>query len=174
MGRVMNDIPTKDGFLRANDGAAMVEFAFMMPLLLVFIFGVEEYGRLFLAQSTLERATYAAARCGGVSGAPSTTTPSPICPDLTTITSFANTQLWGIVSSSAVTFTPQISNSGSTFTTVNSACVANTNATGYSTAYVTVRASYPFSFIVNIPALVNSGSSTSVTLQATSIYPAQC
>jgi Flp pilus assembly protein TadG len=148
----MKDVPTKIGFSRATDGAAMVEFAFMLPLLLVFIFGVEEYGRLFLAQSTLDRATYVAARCGAVN--------QTSCPDAGSIRTFANGQLWGIINSGSVTFTPTVPSCPTT--------------PGLSTANVVVTASYPFSFIVNIPALVNAGSSTSMTLSASATYPMQC
>ena len=53
-------------FRSATDGAVLAEMAVIVPLLLALVFGVEEYGRLFLAQTILQRATYAAARCGAV------------------------------------------------------------------------------------------------------------
>jgi hypothetical protein len=47
-------------------GAVAIEYAFVLPALLLFLLGILECGRLFWSYTTLYRATEAAARCGAI------------------------------------------------------------------------------------------------------------
>ena len=151
---------TKPPFWVATDGAVMVEAALILPLLLALVFGVEEYGRLYLAQSTLQRAAYAASRCGAVNDV--TNPDYPTCPDAGSINSYAQTQLWGLLDSASVTFTPVVG-----------VCSTMTAGT-LSTATVAVTATYTFNFLVNLNGLVNSTGNSTIPLSATAEYPLQC
>jgi Flp pilus assembly protein TadG len=156
------DHPTKPAFWSATDGSVLVEAAFVIPLLLVFVFGVEEYGRLFLAQSALQRAAYAAARCAAVYDA--TTSPSGSgthCADAGSTNTYAGGQLLGLLNSASVTFTVTLP-------------ATPPSCSGISPAAVTVNANYTFNYIVNLPALLSrSGGSTTVPLVASASYPVQ-
>jgi Flp pilus assembly protein TadG len=153
--------PTKPAFSSATDGSVLVEAALVIPLLLAFVFGVEEYGRLFLSQTALQRAAYVAARCGAVYDPNLAATATTTCSDASSTQAYAKGQLWGLLNSTSVTFTPTFSSTCST--------------AGISSASVTVTASYPFSFIVNLPALLSSsGSSPSLSLTASAKYTVQC
>jgi Flp pilus assembly protein TadG len=154
--------PTKPAFSSATDGSVLVEAALVIPLLLAFVFGVEEYGRLFLSQSALQRAAYAAARCAAVFDATASPPGSATyCPDAGNTNTRAGGQLLGLLNSASVTFTV-------TFPATTPSC------TGLSPAAVTVNASYTFNYIVNLPALLSgSGGSTTVPLTASATYPVQ-
>ena len=52
---------------RNCDGVDAIEFALVFPVLLLFLFGCVEFGRLFWTQSELQFAVEAAARCVTVS-----------------------------------------------------------------------------------------------------------
>lgn len=52
-------------------GAAMVEFALILPILLVLIFGIIDFGFLFNAQVSLTQATREGVRLGAIGEAPS-------------------------------------------------------------------------------------------------------
>lgn len=56
-------------FAGDRGGATAVEFAFLLPPLLFFLFGVMELGRLFFTQSSLQYAVSQAARCRAVGAA---------------------------------------------------------------------------------------------------------
>lgn len=51
---------------RARDGAAAVEFAMVLPLLLLVLFGIMELGRVMWTQSALNFAVQEASRCMAV------------------------------------------------------------------------------------------------------------
>ena len=51
---------------RAQSGAAAVELALVLPVFLLFIFGITEVGRAIWIQTSLQYAVEAAARCGVV------------------------------------------------------------------------------------------------------------
>ncbi len=51
-------------FLRAQDGVTAIEFAFIAPIVLLFIFGTLEFAWMFFAENVLENAANAAARTG--------------------------------------------------------------------------------------------------------------
>ncbi len=56
-------------------GAAMVEFAIILPLLLVFVFGIIEFGLLLYNQQVITNASREGARYGIVSRTPRRTAP---------------------------------------------------------------------------------------------------
>lgn len=61
---------------RACDAAMGVEAAFVLPVLLLFVFGIVECGRAFWTQSSLQYAVTAAARCAAVSPSKCSNVPS--------------------------------------------------------------------------------------------------
>jgi Flp pilus assembly protein TadG len=125
-------------------GAAAVEAAIAIPILLVLIFGVIEVGFMFWTQVSLNFAVEQAARCGAVSQPTSTTcgTNSPA-----TIKSYAVAQAVGIPNLTAANFTVYTNNAA--------ACGSG----------VQVSASYDFTSVVStlVP--------YSLTISATSCYP---
>jgi Flp pilus assembly protein TadG len=52
--------PVSSRFWRSHSGTAVVEFAFVLPILLLLVFGVAEFGRALMTSNVL----YAAAREG--------------------------------------------------------------------------------------------------------------
>lgn len=82
-----------------RDGTVAIEFGFVLPLLLLFTFGIIDFGRLLWMKTTLTRATQAAARYGAVCNPASVT-----CTDIAT---FAKLQAWGMgdITSGAFTVT---------------------------------------------------------------------
>ncbi len=79
-----------------NRGSIAVEYALLLPALLLFVIGIMEVGRLLWTQTTLERAVEAAARCGAVD--------SVTCADAPATADYAVTQAFGLkVESSAFT-----------------------------------------------------------------------
>ena len=53
-------------FVRCRSGAAAVEAAFVLPVLLLLLLGILELGRVFQAQSSLNFAVQETARCASV------------------------------------------------------------------------------------------------------------
>lgn len=51
---------------RSTDASVAVEFGLLLPMVLVFLIGIIEAGRLVWTQSTLDYAVSEAARCGAV------------------------------------------------------------------------------------------------------------
>jgi len=77
-------------------GAVAIEYAFVLPALLLFMLGIFESGRLFWTYTTLYRAVEAAARCGAVN--------TTLCATTSQIQSYAVTQAYGLtVTASAFT-----------------------------------------------------------------------
>ena len=70
-------------FAREQNGSTLVEFAIVIPLLLLFVMGVFEFGRLGYSQAMAQKATELAARIATVRPA--------ICPDVPTVFSPAPT-----------------------------------------------------------------------------------
>jgi Flp pilus assembly protein TadG len=75
-------------------GTVAVEYALLLPALLLFILGIAECGRLFWAYTTLYRATQAAARCGAVNAS--------ICATASQIQNYAVTQAYGLTVDASV------------------------------------------------------------------------
>ncbi|SCB24179.1 TadE/TadG family type IV pilus assembly protein [Rhizobium hainanense] len=53
-------------FWRSHEGASAVEFAMVMPLFLLMLFGIMEFGRLFWTSHALHETAIATARCMGI------------------------------------------------------------------------------------------------------------
>jgi len=81
---------------RSHDGATAIEMAFLLPIFLAMLLGIEEFGRALWTQTALQFAVEAASRCAAVNpGA---------CPN---VPAYAASQVFGIsVPSSAFTYTP--------------------------------------------------------------------
>lgn len=70
--------------LSAREGAALVEAALVLPVLLMVLFGLVEYGRMAWTANALNYAVQEAARCGRVR--------PDICGDATAIAAYARRQ----------------------------------------------------------------------------------
>jgi Flp pilus assembly protein TadG len=55
-------------FIRRNHGQSVVEFALVLPLLLLLVFGITEFGRAWLTQNVLTSAAREGARLAVVTG----------------------------------------------------------------------------------------------------------
>jgi Flp pilus assembly protein TadG len=131
-----------------------VEYAILLPALLLFVLGIMESGRLFWTYSTLYRATEAAARCGAVG------TPAygafVGCDTPALVESYAATQAYGL------NLSPSIFTVSS-----NAATCVIAGIYGYQ-----VTASLPFTLV--IPFLnvgTQSGSLNILTLTPSACYP---
>ena len=69
-------------------GSASVEFAIVVPILLTLIFGIEEIGRLFWTQGTLEFAVTQAARCAAIN--------TTLCGSAAEVETFASSKALGM------------------------------------------------------------------------------
>ena len=86
-----------DRLWRSRSGATAIEMAFLLPVFLGFLLGIEEFGRALWTQTALQYAVEAAARCAAVS-------PSECTPD---VPSYAAGQAFGMsIPSSSFTYTP--------------------------------------------------------------------
>lgn len=76
-------------------GNVAIEFAIVLPALLMLVLGIVDFGRFFWTYTTLTRATEAAARCGAVNNA-------VVCADLPT---YAASEAWGLTGATPSMFT---------------------------------------------------------------------
>ncbi len=139
-------------------GAAAVEFALLLPLLLLLVFGIIDFGRALNAQITLTQAAREGARLAALGDS-----------NVVSGTQTAATGLSPV--SVGVSSCPAGTTSGATCTTVTT-CPANA-ATGVSAV---VQASYSFSFITPIKAIASMfGASfgSTMTLTATGVMPCE-
>lgn len=82
---------------RSQRGSVAVEYAFILPALLLFVFGIMDTGRLLWTHATLNRAAQAAARCAAI---------DPVnCGTAAQIKSYAVAQAFGL-NIDATAFTP--------------------------------------------------------------------
>ena len=132
----------------ARRGATAVEMAFLLPVFLLFLLGICEFGRALWTQTALQFAVEAAARCAAVS--PSLcTAPGGSTMD---VPAYAASQAFGMsIPSTDFTYTP------------NATCGVGSGVSGAGGAEV--DASYPFDALV--PQLVP----VNVTLSAKSCHP---
>lgn len=132
-------------------GAAAVEFALLLPLLLLIVFGIIDFGRALNAQITLTQAAREGARVAALGG--------------TT----------GQIQARATAAAPGLS---PVTVTVVSACPANSGAAGLNG---TVQVNYTFSFLTPIGPIAalfgggggGSGFSSPRTLTATGVMPCE-
>jgi Flp pilus assembly protein TadG len=128
---------------RARGGATAVEMAFLLPVFMLFLLGICEFGRALWTQTALQFAVEAAARCAAVS------------PSLCTAAGGSTMDVPGYAASQAFGMT--IPSSAFTYTQ-NAVC-------GVGTGGSQVTASYLFDAVV--PALVP----VNITLSAKSCHP---
>ena len=69
-------------------GAVAIEFAIIVPALLLFVLGIMDTGRLLWTYTTVYRASEAAARCFAIL--------APTCTTAVAAQSYAVTQAWGL------------------------------------------------------------------------------
>ena len=142
----------RHGFLarcwRARSGATAIEMAFLLPVFVLFLLGIEELGRVLWTQTALQFAVEKAARCAMVNPFRCT------APGGTTfdVPSYAASQVFGMtVPSSTFTYSP------------NTICGVASSTTGSGGAQVTAR----YAFRPVVPQLVP----VNVTLTAKSCHP---
>jgi hypothetical protein len=116
-GRVPRQWPA---ILSRSDGTAAVELAILMPVFLLFLLGIVEFGRLMWTQAALQFAVEAAARCYAIDTA---------CTSVGATEAYASQQVFGLTVDSSAFLARQ---------------GAGTSCGGYE---VQVR-DYSFSFIV--------------------------
>ena len=118
------------GFWNCSNGSAIVEFAIILPMILLLIFGVYDFGRLFWIQSTLQFAAEQTARYAMAQPAAVTNCASA---GLLTV---LDSNLAGVDPATVTvnfTFTPAVPNTPPAPNTAPAACQ--------------VTATYPFSFL---------------------------
>jgi Flp pilus assembly protein TadG len=141
--------------LRSGRGTTAIETAILLPLMLAFLLGIEELGRLLWTQSILQYACETAARCA-VIGANNTSAPcdSGGTPSQTSVQNYASGKAFSLsVQPSAFTFV-----SGGT---------CGTTSSGATVTGTLVTATYTFQPLV--PGLVPG---LAITLNAKSCIPA--
>jgi Flp pilus assembly protein TadG len=74
-------------------GSTAVEFAVVLPVLLMFVLGLIDFGRLLWSNATLAHAVAEASRCGAVN--------TSVCGTTALIQSYAAAQAWGLALTSA-------------------------------------------------------------------------
>lgn len=94
-------------FLRARDGATAVEFALVVPMFLMLVFGAIEFGRLLWTKEALQETAIAGARCVAI--AQGSTTSSPCASGGTTAYIQTVAKAWGLT---LATITPSTPTSG--------------------------------------------------------------
>ena len=70
-------------------GAVAIEYAIVLPVLLLFLLGIMDVGRLLWTYSTLHRATDSAARCAAIQAAS--------CATVGKTQNFAVAEAWGLL-----------------------------------------------------------------------------
>ena len=131
-------------FIFGRRGAAAIEYAIVLPVLLLFVLGVMDTGRLLWTYVTIYRATEAAARCAAIAAA---------VPTAVNCTTAGQTQTYAVTAAWGLTIPT------SAFTVSNPACGMQVHAT------------YVFQFVIPwFPALGEAPPGTA-TLTATVCYP---
>ncbi len=96
-------------FIFHRGGSAAIEYAIVLPVLLLFVLGIMDAGRLLWTYVTLYRASEAAARCAAINAAS--------CSTFSKTRSYAVTAAWGLTITT------------SAFTVSNPACGIQVHAT---------------------------------------------
>jgi Flp pilus assembly protein TadG len=114
---------------RRDDGAAAVEMAIVLPLLMVLVFGIIDFGRMLNAQMTVTAAAREGARWEAIGGP-----------------ALAGTSVATRVNTAAAGLTPVVT-----------AVVQTCTPTSAMTANAEVRVTHTFTFITPIGGLTGSG-----------------
>ena len=97
-GRTPHTRPSARSAPRGAGGSLAVEYAIVLPALLMFLLGLIDTGRLLWTYTTLSRAVAAGSRCASVD--------TIDCPTASAVKSYAAGQAWGLgLASSAFTVT---------------------------------------------------------------------
>jgi Flp pilus assembly protein TadG len=133
-------------YLKREEGAAAVEFALLLPLLMLILFGIIEFGLILYNQEVITNASREGARFGIVIGSPR--------PD--------DTLIRGVVTS-------YLTNAG--LTVCDASCVQVTGAQGASGSDLTVSLTYPYTFLLvpNFAAYFTVSLSDTLNLSATTL-----
>ncbi len=110
-------------FIFGRRGAAAIEYAIVLPVLLLLVLGIMDIGRLLWTYATIYRASEAAARCAAIAAA---------VPAVMTCSTSARTQAYAVAAAWGLTINT------SAFTVSNPACGMQ------------VDASYNFNFVVPV------------------------
>ena len=124
---------------RASGGATAVEMAFLLPVFLLFMLGIEEFGRALWLQTSLQFAVEAAARCAAVS------------PSLCTAPGGSTTDVPAYTASQVFAFTLP----SSTFTYTPNATCGAPSSTGGGAQVETTSPGYLFRPAVDLSGLVS-------------------
>jgi len=132
-------------YLKREDGAAAVEFAILLPILIVILFGTIEFGLILYDQEVITNASREGARYGIVIGSPRPTT----------------SQIQNVVNT-------YLTNSG---LNAGNATTKVTGAQGTSGSNLTVSVSFPYTymvlpnFVAGLGSNINLGATTVMTLE---------
>lgn len=132
-------------FIFRRSGTAAIEYAIVLPVLLLFVLGIIDTGRLLWTYVTIYRATEAAARCAAIAAAVPTAT---LCTTSGQTQAYAVDAAWGLTTINASAFT--VSNPG---------------------CGMQVHASYDFQFVIPWFPQFGGSSPGAMTLEATVCYP---
>jgi Flp pilus assembly protein TadG len=87
-------------WLCRRDGSVLVEYGMVLPVLLLFLLGMLDTGRLLWTYTTLNRAVELSARCGAVD--------TTRCSTTTAVRNVAVTEAWGLqITAAAFTATAE-------------------------------------------------------------------
>jgi Flp pilus assembly protein TadG len=135
-------------------GAAAVEFALLLPLLLLIVFGLIDFGRALNAQVTLTQAAREGAR-------------------LDALGSYTSSQICTRVVTAATGLNLTCSN-----VTITAMCPSSSSSSGVGSGDGVVQVSYPFTFVTPLGAIARlagggSGSFSGLTLTAQGDMPCE-
>ena len=129
-----------------QNGAAMVEFAIVLPLLLIFIFGIIEFSVMFYDKAIITNASREAARVGIVYSS------SVVLP------SFTKAQRDALIHSTAISYSEAhlitFGGSSTPTTTIAGDCTDNPGRTNAGTT-LTTRVKYTYTYLV-LPNFISS------------------
>jgi Flp pilus assembly protein TadG len=148
MKRFVRDL-TRRRFARDERGSVILETAVMLLILLMFAFGIIDFGRVMYVSNSLTNATRDAARWTSV---------QQTIPATTTVQDDVRVKFNGYTFGG-----PALTQGNVTVTLPTSGCGTNT---------VTILSSYPFNWLTPLPRLMHwtSGSSYTSTIHAKSIF----
>lgn len=146
--------------MKNNKGVALVEFAIVLPLLIILVFGIIEFGFIIYDKAMITNASREGARLGIVFRV-DPTNGEYISPDTGTVQAMIETKITQYLSNHLISLgsntpPPSLSNGG--ITTI----VSGTSPGGE----LTVNIIYPYSFVI-VSKLIGSG--PTVNLSATTI-----
>ncbi|UVE17102.1 pilus assembly protein [Pseudomonas sp. LS44] len=152
---------------QAQEGVAMVEFAITLPLLLLLLFAIGEFGRLLFQYNSLLQASRDAGRFAANEAWNATLGRVELSASLRTRTQ--NLATSGVASSAAVSCTPD-----TRAALTPKVCPGNVEVAADGTQHVRVTISYTFRPLIGngLPAFIGNGTALNVPLVATTVMRA--